>query len=839
MTTMSDAMIRALNVNDDDAARYAITRMLRSVRFVVHEAATARDALTAVKAAPLDIVVLDVKLPDEDGRTACRTIKAASGPVPLPVILVSAVCVEDVDQVEGFESGADMYLTAPVDPSVLVAAIRVLVHARRAHIELLERERGARADAEAAATAMRANDAKLRAVFRSLSEGVVFFNTRGEVEEVNDAVERRFGESLRDLTDPQLDLAGQTVRPDGTPLPRDEQPAIVALRTGQPVHGVELGVPTSDGQTSWRVVSAQPVHDSEGVLLGAVASFFDVTERKRAQDALRLQSGTAMELLTTLDRPSVFELLAERIASVADAAIVSVNEFEPRTRTIIVRSVQCAAETRARVIALMGRDPEGLSLDFPERIRERWKSGELALVPGGVHDLLFEQVPAVVCERLERELGLGDIFGMACAYEDDILGTVAVITRRRGPVRNQKLIEALVAQAALALKRIRADEATQEAKEKLEEADRRKNQFLAVLSHELRNPLAPIKNGLYLLERAAPGGDQARRAQEIIARQVDQLARLVDDLLDVTRITRGKVELQCRRVELGEIVRRTIEDHRSVFQAAEVRLELEGMPQRVFVNADADRVSQIVGNLLHNAAKFTRRHGRVVVSVSTDPGANHAVIRVADTGVGMAPEMLGHLFEPFMQADTTLDRSKGGLGLGLALVKGLVELHGGAVEARSAGLGRGAEFVVRLPLDPDAAGADERRPAAVAKIRCRVLVIEDNIDAADSLGELLQFEDHDVVVAYNGPDGIAKAREFEPEVVLCDIGLPGMDGYEVARAFRADDALRHIRLVALSGYTLPDDVQRAYDAGFDRHIAKPPGVEKLDEVFADLLEPKR
>jgi len=370
-----------------------------------------------------------------------------------------------------------------------------------------------------------------------------------------------------------------------------------------------------------------------------------------------------------------------------------------------------------------------------------------------------------------------------------------------------------------------------EVEQALRDADRRKTEFLALLSHELRNPLAPITNSLYVLEHAAPGGEQARRAQEVIGRQVAQLVRMVDDLLEVTRVTRGRIQLQKRPVELRDLVRRTIEDHRSLFEGSGVRLCFEAAACPVRVHADENRIAQVVGNLLTNAAKFTSSSCQVTVSVDADAGASQAVLRVADDGAGIPPEMLPWLFEPFTQADTTLDRSRGGLGLGLSLVKGLVEQHGGTVEAASEGPGRGAVFTVRLPLAPAEAETHRQPPPAQPSSR-RVLVIEDGVDAADSLRELLELEGHCVAVCYDGPRGIATAREFRPEFVLCDIGLPQMDGYEVARAFRADAQLASARLIALSGYAQPEDLERAAAAGFERHLAKPPDLTRLREVLA-------
>jgi PAS domain S-box-containing protein len=381
------------------------------------------------------------------------------------------------------------------------------------------------------------------------------------------------------------------------------------------------------------------------------------------------------------------------------------------------------------------------------------------------------------------------------------------------------------------LKQTEADLREREAA--LREADQRKNEFLAGLSHELRNPLSPIANSLYILDHAAPGSDQARHAQAVIGRQVGQLSRLVDDLLDVTRVSHNKLSLQWQRLELNELVRRTVDDHRLQFDQNEVRLELFPAPEPVFVDGDRHRLAQIVGNLLQNAVKFTGLGGTTRVSVSTDTPAKRAVVRVADTGVGMAKEMLARLFQPFAQADSTLARNQGGLGLGLALVKGLVEMHGGDIEAHSAGPGQGAEFVVSLPLTLGEAPADRRAHSGAPAPggRRRVLIIDDNVDAADMLREALELSRHEVEVAYNGPTGIAKAREYRPEVVLCDIGLPGMDGYQVARTFKADEGLCSVFLVALTGYALTEDLAQAQEAGFDRHLAKPPSLEQIEELL--------
>ncbi len=363
--------------------------------------------------------------------------------------------------------------------------------------------------------------------------------------------------------------------------------------------------------------------------------------------------------------------------------------------------------------------------------------------------------------------------------------------------------------------------------EAVSEADQRKTEFLGVLSHELRNPLAPIRASLHVLERAAPGSEVAARAGKVVRRQTEHLTRIVDDLLDLTRISRGKVQLRRERVELAEIVRRAGEDHRPLFEehGTALRVAVGGGP--LWVDGDATRIAQIAGNLLQNAARFTPRGGEVTLSVGRQGDA--AELRVRDTGAGIEPARIAAMFEPFAQGEQTFARTGGGLGLGLALVKGLAEAHGGSVTGSSGGPGTGTEMVVRLPLVAAPRGDD--RPARPASTRrgLRVLVVDDNHDAADSLAELVELFGHEAEVAYDGPSALALARTRPPDVVLCDLGLPGMSGYEVARVLRSQGAAS--RLVAVSGYALPEDVRRAADAGFERHLAKPPSPDEIERLL--------
>lgn len=388
--------------------------------------------------------------------------------------------------------------------------------------------------------------------------------------------------------------------------------------------------------------------------------------------------------------------------------------------------------------------------------------------------------------------------------------------------------------------RIRIEEALRQSQEryrtiaeKLREADSHKNEFLAMLSHELRNPLASMQMTLSLLKRTDPGGNKDKRA--IMERQIKQLSRLVDDLLDVTRIARNKMRLQKKKLELNELVETIMEAHQSIFKKNGISLIKSFAQNPIFLNADRERLEQVIGNLLNNAAKFTPRGGSTQVTTQWDIKNRQAILRIADTGIGVVPEQLNRLFEPFIQADTSLNRSKGGgLGLGLALCKGIVELHNGSLSAYSAGPGKGTEFTICLPLEDTREEKVLRHPDNPSVNNRRILIIDDNADMADILRDLLEYHGHQVEVAYHGLEGIEKAKNLKPEFVLCDIGLPQLDGYEVAKRIRLDTALNSTYLIAISGYTLPEDLQQAAEAGFDCHLSKPVDMHKLNQLLSQI-----
>jgi signal transduction histidine kinase/ActR/RegA family two-component response regulator len=371
----------------------------------------------------------------------------------------------------------------------------------------------------------------------------------------------------------------------------------------------------------------------------------------------------------------------------------------------------------------------------------------------------------------------------------------------------------------------------------IQEADQRKDEFLGMLAHELRNPLAPIRNAIELLQVAEPQDTPLEQARSVIDRQVAHMSRLVDDLLDATRIARGKVLLRRERCDLSSIVCQTTEDHRSIFDGAQLQLSVDKPPGPIWVQGDPTRLAQAVGNLLHNAQKFTDEGGSVQVRLSVIDGGTTAAIIVRDTGIGIDPRTLPHVFDMFRQAEQGLDRTRGGLGLGLTLVKGLAELHGGSVSAASAGQGHGAEFTVLSTRRPRPRTPWSRpgppRPTAPSA-HYRILVVDDNTDAAETICALLGRDGHEVRSAPSGTSGLEVAREFHPDVVVCDIGLPGMDGYAVARAIRAEAPIANAFLIALTGYGRDEDVNRSRAAGFDLHLTKPIGIVQLRTALASV-----
>ena len=371
--------------------------------------------------------------------------------------------------------------------------------------------------------------------------------------------------------------------------------------------------------------------------------------------------------------------------------------------------------------------------------------------------------------------------------------------------------------------------------QELAEADREKNHFLAMLGHELRNPLAPMRNALHLMKMPGANSELVGQARDVLERQLQYLVRMVDDLLDVSRIVRGQIELRKEAVDVAVAIARAIETAQPTINAGNHELSVSVPEQPIWVEADPIRLAQVIANLLTNAAKYTDMGGHISVSAAHE--GDEAVLRVRDTGLGIALELQSRIFDLFVQGDRSLDRSQGGLGIGLTLVKRLIEMHGGSVAVASPGVGHGSEFTIRLPALPE---PREHQESGVSGVRAhaggacgkRILIVDDNVDACESLAMILRLSGCDVRCVYDGPSVLESATSFRPDVVVLDIGLPGMSGYEVARQLRRLNAFQQSPLVAVTGYGQDDDRRRSQEAGFDYHLTKPIDPKELQAIIA-------
>jgi signal transduction histidine kinase len=425
-----------------------------------------------------------------------------------------------------------------------------------------------------------------------------------------------------------------------------------------------------------------------------------------------------------------------------------------------------------------------------------------------------------------KEYGLRVFACNPLLVEGRLLGTLAFASRRRDQFDGDEVefLQTISQYVTVAYERLRLIR-------QLRDTDRRKDEFLATLAHELRNPLAPIRNALEVLSLTGDDDDAAgRETRALMERQLGQMVRLIDDLLDVSRITRGKLELRKERVELATVINNAVDTARPLIESRGHQLFLALPAQPVHLEGDPMRLAQVFSNLLNNAAKYTERGGSIWLTAAARDGM--ATVSVRDTGVGIPAEALPYIFEMFMQVDRSLEKSQGGLGIGLTLVKLLVELHGGVVEARSAGVGAGTAFSVRLPVSEAPPLPANPPRLAASSSTCRVLVADDNRDAAESMGIMLRLMGNEVRLAYDGEEAVEEAARFHPDLVLLDIGMPRLNGYEAARRIRAEAASPVPRLVALTGWGQDEDKRRASEAGFDEHFTKPVDPEDLVRIVA-------
>lgn len=606
--------------------------------------------------------------------------------------------------------------------------------------------------------------------------------------------------------------------------------ALVRLVQSDAVTDVETRLRAKNGST--RDVHLSSNVYREGGRFAYTRCFVrDVTESKRAEQATKFLAD-AGSLLAALDEPesTLQEMATLAVPMFADWCVVRMVEPDDTLRVVAIRHID---EAKAELAAtIYERYPQRSTLKF----------GASHIAQTGSAELVSELTPALLRATahddehyaLLEQLAIISYMGVPLRVRGRVVGVIVfgmAESRRRFDGADLAVAEEIARRASLAL-----ENAQLYAEVRL--ADRRKDEFLAMLAHELRNPLAPICSALDVLKLPGVEAASVDEAHQLIDRQVRHLVRLVDDLLDLSRIMQGKIELRMERVDLVETVRRALETASPVVQAGEHELEIALPDESIFVDADPVRLVQILSNLINNAAKYTERGGKISVRCELD--GRLGVVRVRDTGIGIAGHMLAPIFEPFFQADDAIRRAQGGMGMGLSLARRLAERHGGSIRAMSSGIGKGSEFIVRLPAIVVGSTASEVQPASrvaekepIALGRRRMLVVDDNPDVAQSLAMLLRLTGQDVRVANDGPTAIELARSETPEVVFLDLGMPDMDGFAVARAFRADPGLRGCTLIALTGWGQDEDRRRTHEAGFDHHLVKPASVADVQRILSE------
>ncbi len=602
----------------------------------------------------------------------------------------------------------------------------------------------------------------------------------------------------------------------------EEARLLECIRAGEHVSHVETVRQARDGRLVDVAVSTSPIVDDAGRVVGASSITRDVTAQKRAEasrrrraDRRRLLWESAALLLTGDSREAMMQALFARIApplrldhyayftTAGDAplrleASAGVRgPGAPGRDSIAVLRALCAVVARERQPIVSGqRRSDGGGLEAP------------GLEPLGSR--AFAALPLVVRGRAAGVLVFGG--------------------RTREPFEPDEVdfFETICHYVTATHERLRLIE-------RLREADRRKDEFLATLAHELRNPLAPIRNALSIIRLRPDDAGRVRQARGLMDRQLDQMVRLIDDLLDVSRITRGKLVLRRERVTLDAVVSSAVDTSQPLVDARGHRLTVSLPAEPIWLDADPVRLAQVFSNLLNNAAKYMERGGDVTLAATVVD--RQVAVSVRDTGIGIPGDALGRIFDMFSQVGPTNDRTRAGLGIGLTLVKRLVDLHGGDVTVSSGGPGAGTEFVVRLPVArPDTAASRERaaRPDDARVGRCRVLVADDNQDSAESMAVILRMMGHEVRTVHDGIQAVDEAGAFRPDLVLLDIGMPQVDGYEAARRIRAQPWGRAVALVALTGWGQDEDRHRAIEAGFDRHFTKPMDIEEIEKLIAGI-----
>ncbi len=628
-----------------------------------------------------------------------------------------------------------------------------------------------------------------------------------------------------------------------------------------------MTVPDVEGDPQWAAFAefavplgirsgwSTPILSSEGRVLGTFANYYReqgdpnpqdrqlveivtrtaavAIERVRARDALQQSEQTARflaeasaALAVLVDFDSTLQKVASlAVPSFADWATVDLAEGDGTLRRVAVAHADPAKVELAR--ELHRRFPPDPAA--PQGVWNILRTGRAEIVPEITDELLVRSTKDGELLRIVRELGLKSYVGVPLKVRGKAVGVITFVgseSGRRYADADLATAQDLADRAAIAVENAQLYR-------ELRDADRRKDEFLATLAHELRNPLAPIRNGLQVLRLSGPENGMVAEARSMMERQLSQMVRLVDDLLDVSRISRNKLDLKRQRVAVADVVHSAVETSRPLIEQARHTLAVTLPPDPVELDADFVRLAQVFSNLLNNSAKYTEPGGHIWLTAEI--AGREVVVRVRDTGLGIPADALPRIFEMFSQVDRNMERAQGGLGIGLTLVRRLVEMHGGTVEARSDGPGRGSEFTVRLPLT---AQAEFDRPTAAGDDRAatskrRILIVDDNHDSAMSLGMMLDLMGNETSTAHDGLAAVEAAEKFRPDVILLDIGLPKLNGYDACRRIREQPWSRGMVIVALTGWGQEEDRRRSAAAGFDHHMVKPVEVDALAKLLSE------
>lgn len=633
-----------------------------------------------------------------------------------------------------------------------------------------------------------------------------------------------YGQHLMQIDNLEL-LRYQSVSAD---WPGEAQAAMqdaVTRAKNRDVATFEAYYPTAKGVQKWWEVTVSPIVGARGEPIQLLVISRNITERKRAEQSARFLSDATEKLAELTDHTSTVQKVVSTIVpSIADWCAVDLLQPDGSFQRVAVAHAQPPGSVEAQkpVTNYVSR-PSPL-----HGISKVLLTGEPTLVEE-ISDTTVESFAQDDEQlRMLRKLGLKSYICVPLLLRGKVLGALTFASvgfRSSYDNADLRFAQELAHHVSVAVENAKLYQA-------LQEAGQRKDEFLATLAHELRNPLAPLRNGLEIMRNTGTTPATVEQVRGMMERQLTQMVRLVDDLLDVSRITSGKFDLRKERTTLKQLVNAALEHMRTALEA-DHHFSVAIPEEEIYLNADPARLSQALTNLLDNAAKYTPSGGRILLTAQRV--ANTVTIIVRDNGIGIPPGMLSKVFDMFTQADSSIEKTRGGLGVGLTLVKRLVEMHGGSVEARSAGVGQGSSFVVRLPVSAEgeqpAVKAAQEKTAAAAGQR-RIVVVDDNVDSATSLATILKLMGHHVHVAYDGPRALAVILEHRPQLVFLDIGLPGMSGYEVAKRVRADAALKHIYLIALSGYGTDQDKQRSRESGFDLHVVKPLDPSELEGLIS-------